>query len=894
MSTRMDPYTTPRPRSSTARKNKLTLSSKQYNKITDTIASVRRGRLNDDGEHALQDVEELPSFISEKSFISAPLNSRVPSTSSATTGHAGINGKGKGKGKGKVPSLDKVPVEVQEALILEDLLFVLTGIEGTYVTYHADYSPEDENPLHGIRFAVSSSLDPSLRDLVERMLPLATYYTSIIAFIEERSHQSYGLVNHALCAAMRDMLRDYHTLMSQLEHAFTSSSAFSLQKLWFYIHPTLHTLSLLSSLVAELCAADESPESSGESDDESETDEEERARNEALGLASAKKLKQLGNDGEANGSSSAGPAIGGEVLAILHARKLQLSGDPSALTLYTDLLRAAGKPYSNMLENWIWQGRLGTFKGDADGSTGDIYSEFCVKEARGVDKGILVGDYTDEYWERRFSLRDGSSLSSARLKAGVPQPRTPGGRLPGGSCIPPFLEPWKHKILLAGKYLNVLQECGIAVHGRQDSEAMGNADGMDGEKFYKSIDSAYGFANSSLVHLLLHDQKLLMRLRYLRRLFFGAESDWLSGFLATPTVLTELRKPTQSVRLSRLQGLADGAFATSGMGNMSKDNLGHSYDEGIRIELAKTTLYEWLLKIVNVNGVIGAGPGEEEGGHSEENEKEKLMVCDAFVLDYNVPFPLSLVISRKTIVRYQFLFRFLLHLRLVQSSLCSMWVDQKGKTWKAPYDKGSSVKGGASRPPSRATAASDDAGPDAPPAIPQVERWRRRVLHLRAKMLAFIQHVMAFITYEVLEPNWRKLEAKLSSLANSTANDKARAKEGSVEELLRDHVDFLDTCLKESMLTSSKLLTPLSKLITTCSTYTQYSKTFSKSAEDAANEAGDDESKMEKRWKFLEKFETNFNHWFNLFQHYVRFCVSSENGALLPLVSRLESVQTTG
>ncbi len=199
--------------------------------------------------------------------------------------------------------------------------------------------------------------------------------------------------------------QDYHTLLSQLEHAFTSSPAFSLQKLWFYVHPTLHTLSLLSSLIAELCAVDESTESSSESDDEIESDEEERARNEALGLASATKLKQLGNDGEPNGSSSAGPAVGGEVLAILHARKLQLSGDPSALALYSDLLRASGKPYAGMLENWIWQGRLGTFKGNADGNNGDIYDEFCVKEARGVDKGILVGDYTDEYWERRFSVR---------------------------------------------------------------------------------------------------------------------------------------------------------------------------------------------------------------------------------------------------------------------------------------------------------------------------------------------------------------------------------------------------------------------------------------------------------------------------------------------------------
>jgi gamma-tubulin complex component 2 len=48
-----------------------------------------------------------------------------------------------------------------------------------------------------------------------------------------------------------------------------------------------------------------------------------------------------------------------------------------------------------------------------------------------------------------------------RHQAGVPPPRSLGGRLPGGACIPPLLEGWKTKILLAGKYLNVIRECGI-------------------------------------------------------------------------------------------------------------------------------------------------------------------------------------------------------------------------------------------------------------------------------------------------------------------------------------------------------------------------------------------------------------------------------------------------
>lgn len=137
---------------------------------------------------------------------------------------------------------------------------------------------------------------------------------------------------------------------------------------------------------------------------------------------------------------------------------------------------------------------------------------------------------------------------------------------------------------------------------------------------------------------------------------------------------------------------------------------------------------------------------------------------DVLTLDYTVPFPLSLVISRRTILRYQLLFRFLLHLKHVEQSLASMWIDQKSSTWRVPV-----------------------------PGHPELEKWRLRVVVLRARMMAVVQQILGYATTEVLEPNWHALEAKLG-------------KAQTVDQLLRDHVDFLDTCLKECMLTNAKLL----------------------------------------------------------------------------------------
>lgn len=191
--------------------------------------------------------------------------------------------------------------------------------------------------------------------------------------------------------------QDYQTLLSQLEHSFVSSPQFTLQKLWFYVHPTIHTLSLLYNLVQELGSADDpSAELSSSSSSSSEVDEEEEAKNEALGLGGAK-LKAVLSEIDKNAGLNSGSGIavkGGEVLTIIYERMQSMSGDPTAHTLYGTMLNDAGKPYVDMLGKWITTGTLI-----------DVYEELLVRESKFINRGILEVDYTDEYWERRYTVR---------------------------------------------------------------------------------------------------------------------------------------------------------------------------------------------------------------------------------------------------------------------------------------------------------------------------------------------------------------------------------------------------------------------------------------------------------------------------------------------------------
>lgn len=80
-----------------------------------------------------------------------------------------------------------------------------------------------------------------------RCLAWKSFHFAFYRFIEEKSSFEYGQVNHALAAAMRTLIKEYMILITQLEH-LQRQGLLSLQKLWFYIQPTMRTLEILASL----------------------------------------------------------------------------------------------------------------------------------------------------------------------------------------------------------------------------------------------------------------------------------------------------------------------------------------------------------------------------------------------------------------------------------------------------------------------------------------------------------------------------------------------------------------------------------------------------------------------------------------------------------------------
>ena len=250
--------------------------------VTSTLKKKEREKLKAmtvDGDYP-----ELPSWLSDRTYLTADFPSvpLPPSPSPPLT-----------------LSLGTMPLELQQLAMLEDLLYLMVGIEGRYIKVEP---ATDE--LAPRKFIVDKTLNVSLKTLVNRILPICSCYSIVTRFVEDKSTFFQGRVNQALSAAMRGLLREYCVVVAQLEHQLLLNQL-SLQKLWYYVQPCMATLSVLARIATAM---------------------------------------------------SRGMCRGGKTLTTLHAITTGYIGEARTQELCLHLTQAAGRPYFASLGEWVYSG----------------------------------------------------------------------------------------------------------------------------------------------------------------------------------------------------------------------------------------------------------------------------------------------------------------------------------------------------------------------------------------------------------------------------------------------------------------------------------------------------------------------------------------------------------
>ncbi|GAB6029811.1 Gamma-tubulin complex component 2 [Chamberlinius hualienensis] len=224
--------------------------------------------------------------------------------------------------------LGALPLSSQEHALVGDILHCLGGNSGNYIALQ-----QGESAWSPLKFKLDDSLDPAFRNLVERILPMCSHFSVIMKFIEDSSLFSAGKVKQALAAALWTLIKDYMFLVAQLDHHYRQG-VLSLQKLLYFIQPTLRTLEILSSILTVITKEN---------------------------LAAA------------------------DVLSLLHEKTSLLHSDKKTQQLTLYLTQAACTPYFENLERWIYKGIIS-----------DPFHEFLVEDNL-VDLKVQPAAYCDGY-----------------------------------------------------------------------------------------------------------------------------------------------------------------------------------------------------------------------------------------------------------------------------------------------------------------------------------------------------------------------------------------------------------------------------------------------------------------------------------------------------------------
>ncbi|XP_060950733.1 gamma-tubulin complex component 2-like [Limanda limanda] len=558
-----------------------------------------------------------------------------------------------------------MPMATQELALVEDLLFVLIGVDGQYITAQPVLGRQNRS------FIVDSTLDMSIKELVNRILPVASYYSTITRFIEEKSSFEYGQVNHALTAAMRTLMKEYLILVTQLEH-LQRQGLLSLQKLWFYIQPTMRTMEILACIAS---------------------------------------------------SVDKGECMGGLTLSLLHDRTFNFTGDSQAQELCLYLTKAASVPYFEILEKWIYRGIIK-----------DPYSEFMVEEHE-LQKEKIQEDYNDKYWDQRYT---------------IVQHR-----------IPSFLQKMADKILSTGKYLNVVRECGRDVTCPDAKEVLYT---LKERAYVEQIEKAYNYASKVLLDFLMEEKELVSRLRSIKHYFLMDKGDFFVHFMDLTE--EELKKPVDDIVPPRLEALLELAL------RMSTANT-DPFKDDLKIDLMPHDVITQLLRVLAIE------TKQERSIINADSTETGLSGLEAFSFDYIVKWPLSLIINRKALTRYQMLFRHIFYCKHVERLLCNVWISNKDFRKYTLHSA----------------------------------KWFSTAFALRQRMLNFVQNIQYYMMFEVMEPTWHIMETNLKTASN-------------IDDVLCHHTSFLDNCLKDCMLTNPELLRIFSKLMSVCVMFTNCMQRF--------------------------------------------------------------------
>eukprot|EP00916_Digyalum_oweni_P010227 GHVL01017152.1.p1 GENE.GHVL01017152.1~~GHVL01017152.1.p1 ORF type:complete len:797 (+),score=153.26 GHVL01017152.1:682-3072(+) len=527
-------------------------------------------------------------------------------------------------------------IGMQESLLLEDLLFCMAGIHGTYITISGGFSAEklDPSSISTPQFAIPDHLQepgalPSFIQMVQQILPACEQHKIVADFIRVHQNFEYGVVSQAFCAALRQLLREFMVRLCQLE-TLQRRGELSLLKLWYYLQPCL----LAFEMLAAVCKA---------------------------------VFKCKG-----------GQLLNG-VQEFMHLR----NSTKTARSLCEFLLAKTSVPYLKMLENWIYEGVIE-----------DVWGEFFVikidnyfeTEMLTSDKKSVRRNIPHNLWKCEFKLNTEKipfflyGMEEKILQTGeylnylvacnrylmTEEENTPGGSNQGG-------------VIPQG---GVLPQGGVNVDSRKNEKCfttypiekrMKLPNGTKDFSVYRVvIEKAYSWAAGTLMEVIMGPLALKSRLRSMKRFFFLDQADFFYQFMDAAE--DELDKPLHHLSITKIQNSLDASLRSSSVSaDPYRDNVSCIFQPFILLEGCKKVAAEedeaaTLAAIQNL---------QEDWLPNRDLTRVPTDGIHALTLTYSCKGPLELILSPLTFHKCQLIFRHVLVCKYAERRLSQVWMDHQ-------------------------------------------------------------------------------------------------------------------------------------------------------------------------------------------------------------------------
>ncbi|OMJ30415.1 Spindle pole body component alp4 [Smittium culicis] len=623
-------------------------------------------------------------------------------------------------------------LQLQEIVLIQDLFNVLLGFQGNYILIKKNSSKRSNffKPTTQYITRIQSGFDNSLFELALKISQIAINYMELSDFINLYSSPHAGQVNQALSAALKHFEMEYinHIIETEVQfHLSTIYNPFTLLRLSVLLSSYASIMLRLSSLVfsfykqsysielkntlrdQELGLAtsadpnshslldDFSSSSSTHDSDSSSSSGSEYYSDDSISSSSTNSNNSLSDSylqskkRRKSKKSSHKKRIavflssiqkinirGGATLNVIANEMKNSSGDQISSDLYSYILSSAAEPFLSLLRQWLHFGSVNSnIAVDSD------HKEFMISRSEGQSTAVVAG--SDEFVV--ITNPSYSSKSSSIISFTLNEYLTP-----------EFLRSFSRKILLTGKYINVVRECSIEPYDNSSLSSSGVSfldtkpmfpdsndlmKAINGNLLYKEIDSCYSTANTALLQVLTKNSYLKNHLDAIKRYLLLDQADFLTNFFdLANTTLERFASDEVKDKLS--------SFLDSTLKNPTSSTYSDPFKDKISLTFSNEKLID-ALSLLQSNKIssrsqqylqshdqnYNSATYSYQSNYSGSNpsiHSSSITCSKIFSLKIVAEFPASLILNPISMRKYSLIHRHILILKHLEWKLSSSWI----------------------------------------------------------------------------------------------------------------------------------------------------------------------------------------------------------------------------